>query len=81
VTPPGKPIRWHGVAGVLAVVELEQDCDLGLVFLIFNRRHLNAEFVDLDPVDVLERLLRAVGRVIGPVVESLPITKGELFLP
>jgi len=64
----------HRTVGLLVVVELEGHRDLRLVLPALDRRHLDAEFVDFDPADVVESCFRAVDRVVGRAVETRPMS-------
>ncbi|MFT4885771.1 MAG: hypothetical protein ACI8U4_003299 [Natronomonas sp.] len=50
---------------------MEGDLDFGLVFSVANRCDLDTEFVDFDPVDVVEGCLRSVDGVIYRRSETL----------
>ncbi len=51
--------------------EFERDGDLGLVLTIVGGCDLDSEFVDFDPLDVLQCLFGPIDRVVRGVVETL----------
>ena len=55
----------------LLVFEFERDRDLRLILAALDARNLDAEFVHLDPLHVVQRLLGAVDGVVGRLVEAL----------
>ena len=55
----------------IPLFELEGDLDFRLILPVLDGRELDAEFHDFDLVDVVERLLSAVDRVVDGLVEAL----------
>jgi len=55
----------------MSIFEFEGDLDLGLVLSIGDARDLDAELLDLDPVDVLGCLFGVIDRVVDRVFERL----------